>query len=172
MSLLTLGLGLLIPGGIVGAVLKFGAGAVFGGLGKAVKGVAGWAAAHWQLTLALVAIGAAVFYGLHQRQEARHQAKLAANFEGLYHGEQAAHAITLRSLAGAKAEIADNNRRIAAAAAELAREQAEWARDKATLEQRWHHTAATIAALEADARRTDTDPCTVSDEAKRALEDM
>lgn len=173
MSLLTLALGIILPGaGIGGLVLKFGAKALLGGLGRRLAAIGGWAATHWQATLALLAAAVLGFYVLHLRGEVRHQAKLAENYAGLYHGEQTAHAITLKSLAAANGEIRDNNLRIAAAAAELQREQAEWARDKAALEQGWHRTAATIAALEADAKRTDTDPCSVSDEAKRALEDM
>lgn len=77
MSVLSIALGLLIPGGgLVWAVAKFGAGAVFGGIGKKLKAAAGWAADHWRVVLPVVIAAAAVVYILILRGDLRHERKI------------------------------------------------------------------------------------------------
>ncbi|HEY1606027.1 MAG TPA: hypothetical protein VGF77_10580 [Allosphingosinicella sp.] len=151
-----------------GLVAGIGLKLALGGLIGRVKQAAAWLFLHpaW-----LAAIGCALF-GLIQLGEARHARKQAANFESLYHGEQAAHAITKASLSQADGEIADNNRRIDAAHAELTREQAQAAAADARNAKLARSTDAQIAALQAKASDPHRPACTLSDEAKKALGDL
>ncbi|HEX5184454.1 MAG TPA: hypothetical protein VFW19_15055 [Allosphingosinicella sp.] len=151
-----------------GLVTGVGLKLALGGLAGRLKQAAAWLFLHpaW-----LVAIGCALF-GLIELGEARHAKKQAANYESLYRGEQAAHAVTKASLQRADGAIADNNRRIDAAHDALARAQAQAAADQTRNAKRAQATDARIAALRARAADPNRAPCTVSDEAKQALEKL
>lgn len=176
MSLFGIAAGLLGFGGIAtiaGAVFAPGVVVPILRAGLAVAGRAlGFALDHWQASLVVIAIGAALLFGFHEMGEARHQAKLADRYAGLYVDEQTAHEVTKNSLAGAQAQIEGNDRRIKAAAAELDREKKQAAADEARADERWRSTKVTVDALEADARDPKRLPCTVSEAARRALEGL
>lgn len=175
MSLIGIGFGLLGVGGVAAV-----AGAIFApaltlpilraGAAFATR-AAGFVAEHWQATLVVIAIGAAVLFGLQERGEARHQAKLAANYEGLWHAEQKAHGVTKKSLVDALAQIEDNNDRIKAAAKRYQDDSAQWAKKDAALGKEARSTDERIAGLLAASRRPRA-PCTISDEARKALEGL
>lgn len=80
--------------------------------------------------------------------------------------------VTTASLNGALAQIGASNRRIAAAAAELEKARGRAAADQARADERWRATKGTVDALTAEARRTDRDPCVLSQSARAALEKL
>lgn len=138
----------------------------------AAGGPAAWALKHWKLVvgaagLLLLAIALAIAAG-----NARHWHKVADRNHDLLVESRQALSTTLESLAKAQREINDNNQRVQAAAARLEDAKRQSAADQARADERWRGTEATIADLQAAARRPDRKPCTLSNEARRALEDL
>lgn len=158
MSGLALGIAARSAGGFL-----FRAGA---GVLRLVGGI-DWVKIWW-----VVPLGAAIVFALIERGEAAHQRKLDQRDAAGWAGEKKAHQVTKASLDGALAQIADNNKRVIAAAAELEREKGQAAADLARANERWRSTKAGVDALNADARDPRRAPCTVSAEAKRALEGL
>lgn len=109
---------------------------------------------------------------LDARGDARHWEKKAERRQELLVEERQAHSITRQSLAGARGQIDDNNRRIEEANKRLEEARRTAAADEARAAARWRSTAATIAELEAAARDGGGEPCEVSPEALRALEGL
>jgi hypothetical protein len=144
-----------------GFLFRAGAGAL-----RLVSGI-DWAKMWW-----IVPLGAAIVFALVERGEAVHLRKLDQRDAAGWAGEKKAHAVTKASLDRALAQIADNNKRVDAAAAELGREKARAAADLAQADARWRTTKAGVDALEADARDLKRAPCTVSAAAKQALEGL
>jgi hypothetical protein len=155
MSGLALGIAAKSAGGLL---LRAGGGAL-----RAIGGI-DWARIWW-----IVPLGAATLFALIERHEAGRQRKLDARDAAGWAQERKAHAVTKASLGGALAQIADNNRRVSAAAAELARETRRAAADQAQADARWRVTRSSVDALDADARDPRRRPCMVSAEAKKAL---
>jgi hypothetical protein len=158
MSGLALGIAAKSAGGLL---FRAGAGAL------RLAGGVDWAKIWW-----VVPLCAAIVFALIERHEGVHQRKLDQRDAAGWAAEKKAHAITKASLDGALAQIADNNRRVDAATAELEREKRQAAADLAQADEKWRTTKAGVDVLNADARDPSRKPCTVSAEAKRALEGL
>lgn len=153
---------------MTGLVTSVAVKAALGDAWTKIKAAASWLFLHpaW-----LVAIGFAIF-GLVQLGEARHWRKAdASDLAGRKQAEQAA-ATDLASLNAANAQIADTNKRIDAANAELASEQKAWTAKDAQNQARFRSTAAEVVALEAGSKGPRSQPCVVSDRAKKDLEGL
>jgi hypothetical protein len=174
MSLLPLALGVLIPGGGLGiAILKFGAGKVFGRIGGAAKGAASAAGGvNWAKVLPLILIALLVIALLVTRHTLAgtkdHLAKEQARVVKLVDALQ----VTQTSLDGALGQINDNNKRIEAANAALQTARQEAAANDARANARYEATKGAVARLEASAGAKGLPPCRVSDEARRAMEGL
>jgi hypothetical protein len=138
----------------------------------ATGGPVGWALRHWRLIAGGLAFFGLVVALLVARGDARHWEKVAGRNHDLLVEERQAHATTAESLRQARGQIDDNKRRILAAAARLDDAKRQAAADQARADERWRGTQSTIVELEADARRGDRKPCTISPAARAALEDL
>jgi hypothetical protein len=162
MSILGIALPLLGGGGAIGLALFF--------LGP--QKVLAFIVANWKP----LAIGAVLLLGFlyvrHLQNEAKDARADSARWQGLFHQEKAAFAIEKVSLDGALVRINDNNRRIKAAADELAREKQEAAAADARANARYEATGASVKRLEQSAATKGLPPCKVSQEAAHALDGL
>lgn len=174
MSLLGLGIGLLGGGGLIGAAIAFipGAGAVVGRI------VAGALAFLSKLPPWVFAVAAALLFALwclHGKHVA--EAKIpalkqqAANSHAAFLAEKKAFAIEKASLDEARHHIDENNRRILAAAVDLDRAKKDAAAADVRNDKLARSTDARIAALRSAATQHKV-PCTLSNEARKELEDQ
>jgi hypothetical protein len=138
----------------------------------ATGGPVAWALKHWKMIAGGLAFLGLVVALLIAKGDARHWEKVAGRNHDLLVEERFAHATTIVSLRQARRQIDDNNRRILEAAARLDDAKRQAAADQARADERWRGTQSTIGELEADARRSDRKPCTISPAARAALEDL
>lgn len=175
MSILAPIIGLLVPGGAIGLLWKFGSHILFGKAEHELVETEQFALKNWKVTLGIlfaIVIAGFCLYQVHERHKAERkipafQAAFAKEQQA-FRAERAAFATEQASLNGALARIDENNRRILAEAADL--EQAK--RDAAAADARnaklARSTNAQIAGLVAAAGAHKT-PCVLSGAAMREL---
>lgn len=177
MSILGIGLSLLGGGGVIGAIIALVPGAAEIA-GKAVGGTITFLSGiPWGKIWWVFPIAAALAFGLYKdfkyraiEKEIPALKQRAADSHAAFLAEKKSFAIEKAGLDRANGLIDDNNRRIAAASTELARETARAAVDEARNAKLARSTDARIAGVRASVNAHP--PCVLPDAAKKALDDL
>jgi septal ring factor EnvC (AmiA/AmiB activator) len=167
-----------MTGLVTGIGLKLALGGVLGKIGAAIKGAAAFIVAHWKAALIVAAIVAPVIYALiclHREHAAEANIPVLqqafANERKAFQAERQAFATEQASLAGARTQIDDTNKRVMAQAADLELAKHDAAAADARNASLARSTDSRIAALQAAAGKHGA-PCTLSDGVKKELENQ